>query len=332
METVQAEVQDGGSHPETDVPPDREPATVIRLLLPLLLVVPAPPGAAPDRPTAGPPDACSDPASHRFDFWPGNWSVESRVRNADDSWTETTGTWTVREVLGGCAIVDFARGDFGRGPMRGMGARYYEPGSGQWHVTWLSTRSPGRLGVWTGGFGREGVGTFLREVDAPDETVLSRIRWWDLRADAAEWDHAVSRDGGESWRTTWRMSFRRRDPAERIRALVEAYDRAADRKDRGRLEELTGEAFVYFTSGGEVRGRRAFLDFLTSSRYRPEHRRRTGVRVRLTGSTAVVESRWRGRGTYAGRPFEDDQRCSLVFGRVDGRWRLASEHCTPRRE
>lgn len=63
--------------------------------------------------------------------------------------------------------------------------------------------------------------------------------------------------------------------------------------------------------------------------YQPEYRRRDEVRVRRIGGTAVVESRWRGRETYAGTAFEDDQRCSLVFARVEAEWRLASEHCTP---
>lgn len=163
------------------------------------------------QPPAGEATACAGPESHRFDFWAGIWSVESRMRNADGDWVETEATWRAEEILGGCAFIDFARGDFGGGPMRGMGSRYYEPRSGTWYITWLSTRAPGRLQVWEGGFEDDGTASFLREISTPEGTVLSRIRWWDLRDDFAEWEHAVSRDGGETWQPTWRMTFRRDD-------------------------------------------------------------------------------------------------------------------------
>lgn len=146
------------------------------------------------------PTACAGPESHRFDFCAGTWSVESRMRGPDGAWVETEGTWRAEEILGGCAFIDFARGDFGRGPMRGMGSRYYQPESDTWYITWLSTRSPGRLQIWEGGFDDDGTATFLQEVSTPQGALLSRIRWWDLSDDFAEWEHAVSRDGGETCR------------------------------------------------------------------------------------------------------------------------------------
>jgi hypothetical protein len=157
------------------------------------------------------PTACAGPKSHRFDFWPGTWTVESRLRT-DEGWVETTRTWTAREVLGGCAFIDFADADFGDGHLRGMGSRYYEPASGTWYITWMSTQAPGHLGIWEGSFDDDGNGTFLREVPTADGTVMSRIRWWDVTHDSAEWEHAISRDGGDSWTPTWRMTLTRAEP------------------------------------------------------------------------------------------------------------------------
>lgn len=114
-----------------------------------------------------------------------------------------------------------------------------------------------------------------------------------------------------------------------LRTLVEEYDRAIGLKDRERLEALMSEEFTYFTSAGGIRTRPEFLDFLTSEAYQPQFRERSEIIIRSTGNTAVIGSRWRGRGTYAGTVFDDDQRCSLIFGQVNGEWRLASEHCTP---
>ncbi len=38
----------------------------------------------------------------------------------------------------------------------------------------------------------------------------------------------------------------------------------------------------------------------------------------------IVSSRWRGRGTYEGKPFVDDQRCSVVIASGT----VLMEHCT----
>lgn len=156
-----------------------------------------------------PPTTCGGPESHRFDFWPGEWVVKSKVQKPEGDWAVTEGTWRAEEILGGCAFIDFVEGDFGNGPMKGMGSRYFEPSSGKWFITWLSTSAPGQLGIWEGEFQDEGSASFLREVTTPRGTVLSRIRWWDVRQDHAEWEHAVSRDGGHTWQPTWRMTFRR---------------------------------------------------------------------------------------------------------------------------
>jgi hypothetical protein len=122
---------------------------------------------------------------------------------------ETRQTWRAEEVLGGCAFVDYVEGDFGAGPMKGMGSRFWDPATDEWVITWLSTAAPGQMGTWRGTFDGSGRGEFLQEAETPDGTVLSRISWYDLGKDSAGWDHAVSVDGGETWRTTWEMRFRR---------------------------------------------------------------------------------------------------------------------------
>ena len=55
---------------------------------------------------------------------------------------------------------------------------------------------------------------------------------------------------------------------------------------------------------------------------------RSEIKTFRTGDTVVVSSRWRGKGTYNEEPINDDQRCSLVFGKEGKDWKLLSEHCT----
>lgn len=170
-----------------------------------------PPDTVPgDESDASPgPTACVNEEAHRFDFLAGEWIVESRRIDESGEWHETRNRWSVEAVLGGCAFVDYVDGDFGSGRFRGMGTRYYEPEADRWYITWMSTEAPGVLEIWEGGFDETGAGNFRQEIDTESGPIISRIRWWDIRADSVEWGHALSRDGGETWSPTWRMTLRR---------------------------------------------------------------------------------------------------------------------------
>lgn len=152
---------------------------------------------------------CDTPEGRRFDFWPGEWRVRSRTRASDGEWHSAVGVWRAEAVLGGCGFVDFTTGDYGQGTMSGMGTRFYDPQQDRWVLTWISTLNPGQIGVWEGRFGTDGTGEFYRETETADGPVRSRIRWLDVREDAAEWDHSVSRGGGSEWRIMWEMEFTR---------------------------------------------------------------------------------------------------------------------------
>lgn len=153
---------------------------------------------------------CDSPEAHQFDFWTGEWEVESRFRQPSGEWVESTQTWRAEEVVGGCVLIDFADGDFfGRGMrLQGMGTRYYNPQTQEWTITWISTSAPGQWGTWTGTFSSDDEATFLNQVETPNGTRWSRIWWSELTEDSAHWEYAVSSDG-ETWQTVWVMEFTR---------------------------------------------------------------------------------------------------------------------------
>ena len=62
--------------------------------------------------------------------------------------------------------------------------------------------------------------------------------------------------------------------------------------------------------------------------FRLEYAERSEIEVATVGQTAVVSSRWRGRGTWQMTQFVDDQRCTLALTRTSDGWRILSEHCT----
>jgi len=154
------------------------------------------------------PEACAGEAARQFDFWPGEWRVESRYRTGPDQWLQTEGRWLAEQVVGGCVIIDFADGAFSGTPMEGMGTRYWDPRAQLWVITWISTAHPGKWQEWRGRF-VDGVGNFYSASTDEVGEVYSRLQWSDIMGDSAAWNFAVTRDGGTTWETHWLMEFER---------------------------------------------------------------------------------------------------------------------------
>lgn len=110
---------------------------------------------------------------------------------------------------------------------------------------------------------------------------------------------------------------------------VARYDAAWSARDEAELQRLIAPNFIYFTSRGGEWSRDRWFAFMLSPDYRLEAARRHEIVVTRSGDdVAVASTRWTGHGSYQGRPFEDDQRCSIALARLDEAWRVVSEHCT----
>lgn len=112
-----------------------------------------------------------------------------------------------------------------------------------------------------------------------------------------------------------------------LRAL-KSYDEAWNKKDSAAVDQILAADYIYFTSNGGTTSRQRTLDFLRSPNYILTFVERSEINAYRTGDTAVVSSRWKGRGTYDKEQINDDQRCSLVFSKVKRDWKLTAEHCT----
>jgi ketosteroid isomerase-like protein len=113
-----------------------------------------------------------------------------------------------------------------------------------------------------------------------------------------------------------------------VARFIESYDNAWNHKDTATIERILAPDYVYFSSKGQVRSRRSLLEEFLSPKYHLESAERSEVKVYRTSGTAVVSSRWKGSGTFDGREFHDDQRCSIVLARGANDWLVLSEHCT----
>lgn len=124
------------------------------------------------------------------------------------------------------------------------------------------------------------------------------------------------------------FSQTRQAPDGDIVQFVKTYDNAWNTKDASTVESILGRDYVYFSSKGATESRQQVLAMLQSPKYALASAERSEVKVYRTGDTAVVSSRWKGHGTYDGREFHDDQRCSIVLRQEKERWHVLAEHCT----
>jgi hypothetical protein len=115
--------------------------------------------------------------------------------------------------------------------------------------------------------------------------------------------------------------------AAHLATLVARYDSAWNRRDTLTVSRLLAPRYQYFTSRGGVSSRAETMGFLNAPDYVLERAKRSELSVSLSGTVAVVSSRWQGEGSYRGEAFKDDQRCGQTWVRTGRAWQLLSEHC-----
>ena len=111
-------------------------------------------------------------------------------------------------------------------------------------------------------------------------------------------------------------------------ALVARYDEAWMKKDMAAIDRILAPSYVYVSSRGDLSDLAKTRALVSSPGYRLVQGRRDELTAHRVGQTVVVTSHWIGSGEFEGKPFEDDQRCSVVVGFADTAGRVLSEHCT----
>ena len=115
---------------------------------------------------------------------------------------------------------------------------------------------------------------------------------------------------------------------EAVLAALSRLDSAWARRDTAALGAVLAPGYTYFSSRGRVGDRQGMLALVADTTYKLAGSNRSEVKVHRTGSAAVVESRWFGRGRWKTQGFVDDQRCSLTLVQAKKAWQVTSEHCT----
>jgi hypothetical protein len=168
----------------------------------LALLVAASPwmAAQAQAPPAAPARPCAAPEFQQFAFWIGEWDL---------TWDKGRGTNSIRWALDGCVLHEHFREIEGEGPpLEGWSVSAYSPTLEKWQQTWVDNQA--NYLDFQGGV-EDGRMVLSRRARGPDgKEFLQRMVWYDIRNDSLSWNWERSEDEGKSWKTVWRIEYKRR--------------------------------------------------------------------------------------------------------------------------
>lgn len=119
---------------------------------------------------------------------------------------------------------------------------------------------------------------------------------------------------------------------EEVMAVINRFDEGWKNKDARVVDSVLSRQYIYFTQSGSTFDRNSLIQTADSSIYQLQTMERQEYTMQLEGNTAVVNTIWKGKGSYHGQAFDDNQRCSITIVKNNGQVKILSEHCTPIRE
>ena len=116
---------------------------------------------------------------------------------------------------------------------------------------------------------------------------------------------------------------------QEVMNAINKFDYGWEHKNLKTVDSVLSPKYVYFTQSGGTFSRDSVVSTAGENSYLLDRVSRSEFVITTSGNTAVVSTRWRGKGTYRGTPFDEDQRCSIVLVKKDNKIEILSEHCTP---
>lgn len=111
--------------------------------------------------------------------------------------------------------------------------------------------------------------------------------------------------------------------------VINRFDQGWKHKNAAAVDSVLSKHYVYFTQSGHTFDRPNLILTASSSEYQLQTMEREELTIQLEGNTAVVNSIWKGEGSYHGEKFNDKQRCSITIVKNKGEVKILAEHCTP---
>ena len=116
---------------------------------------------------------------------------------------------------------------------------------------------------------------------------------------------------------------------EEVIAVIRKFDEGWRTKNLHIVDSVLAPSYIYFTQSGGIFSRKNLVQTAGSPEYTIESMNRLEFFVELYENTAVVSTRWQGKGIYMSVDFNEDQRCSLTIIKSNNKVEILSEHCTP---
>jgi hypothetical protein len=111
--------------------------------------------------------------------------------------------------------------------------------------------------------------------------------------------------------------------------VIHSFDSGWVNKNLRQVDSVLAPGYIYFTQSGGVFSRDGVVQTAGSPAYTLDSMDRSDFMVELLGNTAIVSTRWRGRGKYHEQAFDENQRCSITVIKQNDKVQIFSEHCTP---
>jgi len=116
---------------------------------------------------------------------------------------------------------------------------------------------------------------------------------------------------------------------EEVIAVIKRFDEGWKGKNLSIVDSVLAPAYIYFTQSGSSFNRKNLVETAGSSQYLLDSAERLDYKIKLFENTAVVSTRWIGKGVYEGVGFNENQRCSITIIKIDNKVQILSEQCTP---
>jgi hypothetical protein len=111
--------------------------------------------------------------------------------------------------------------------------------------------------------------------------------------------------------------------------VINRFDEGWKNKNLKEVDSVLAPPYIYFTQSGGLFSREGVVQTAGSAEYKLDSVWRHAIEVKLYENTAVVSTRWEGKGMYRGVAFNEDQRCSVIVIKTNNKVEILSEHCTP---
>jgi ketosteroid isomerase-like protein len=116
------------------------------------------------------------------------------------------------------------------------------------------------------------------------------------------------------------------DVGAAVMALEEKWTQAQLKGDAAALAALLADTLVITSSEGRVQTKAEYVGRLKSGDTKFTAAKVDEMRVHVYGDTAIVTGRFQGAGTERGKPFQETERWTDTWIKMNGQWLCVASH------